>query len=112
MTAPRLTRRLTLEAPAAAPDGAGGLVEDWAPLGLHWAALVATRGGERVSTAGRESRVSHRAFIRWAAEGRPERPTPAQRFREGGRVFDILAVTEADGERRRLVCWLEERRPA
>lgn len=108
---PRPTRRLTLEAPVATPDGAGGFAESWTALGVHWAALSAAYGAETVTGGARTSRLRLRATLRWAPEGDPARPRPEQRFREGERVYEVLAVEE-DAERRHVLCWLEERRPA
>lgn len=104
----RFHRKLVLEARQAAPDGAGGLTESWAPVAEHWANL-SVRGAREGSAAGRGvSRVSHRAMIRFLPYGDPARPRPDQRFREGQRVFAIIGVSEADERRGLLTCWLEE----
>ncbi len=103
-----LNRLLTLEIPADAPDGGGGAARSWTPLGACWAAVRAVSGRERVAAGAEGSRVSHRIELRWAPPGAAARPSAAQRFREGGRVFRILAVSEADDRRDRLICWAEE----
>ena len=37
-----------------------------------------------------------------------QRPIAGQRFREGARIYPIIAVAEADPEGRYLVCYAEE----
>lgn len=103
-----LNRLMTLEAPADAPDGGGGSVRSWTALGAVWAAVRAASGGEGVSGGAEGSRVTHRVELRWAPPDSPARPNAAQRLREGARVFRILAVSEADDRRDRLICWTEE----
>lgn len=103
-----LTRRLALEARADAPDGGGGLAENWEARGVIWAAIRPVSARERFTGARPAAIVTHRATIRYAEFGAPERPVPDQRFREGARVFAIRGVTEADDRRERLHCWLEE----
>ena len=104
----KLNRKFTLEALTAAPDGAGGTVENWAGVAVLAAELKASSGRER-ETGGRASaRVTHRAWLRYLPFDHASRPKPDQRFREGERVFSIRAVAEADEERRYLICWLEE----
>lgn len=107
MSAP-LVRKLTLEARAATPDGAGGTMIDWAPVCDVWAAIRPTGAREGFGAGREESRVSYRAEIRWMAPDDPKRPFPDQRFREGARVFEIIGVGEADDRRERLICWLSE----
>jgi len=46
--------------------------------------------------------------VRGAPVGAASRPRPDQRFREGDRVFAILAVSEFDATGRWLECWAEE----
>ena len=108
--APALTRLFTLETPEDAADGGGGRARSWRSVGAHWAALRAVSAAEAVAHGAQTRRVTHRAVIRWASEGSASRPGPAQRFREGDRVFDIVAVAEADDGRRFLDCWLVEGR--
>lgn len=108
MSAPRLTRRLELQERADTPDGMGGYAVSWATLGTVWADM-APRTGRAELVAGRESaRQPWRITVRGAPAGALQRPRPNQRFREGGRVFDILSVAEADGEGRFLICFAEE----
>lgn len=107
-----LTRKMTLEARVSAPDGGGGSAEIWAPVAEHWAALRARSARETFSAGRQTSRVSHVMEIRYLPFGHSARPVADQRFREGGRVFAVVGVSEADDRRERLVCWLEEGRAA
>ena len=108
MAMPNLTRRLTLEEPVATPDGAGGLVESWAPLGELWAELRPGTGGERAGSAFALARAPYRITVRSAPTGSPSRPQPNQRFREGTRLFRILAVSDRDDGGRYLTCFSVE----
>lgn len=108
MSGPVLNRRLVLEAPQRVPDGAGGFAESWAALGTLWAEVKPGAGREIAGEGGPLSRVRYRITVRGAPEGAPSRPKPEQRFREGERVFHILAVTERDGRGQYLTCFAEE----
>lgn len=108
MSGPRLRRKLVLESRTATPDGMGGYVVNWTPLGSLWAEMAARTGREAV-VSGRESqRQPWRIMVRGAPAGAASRPRPDQRFREGARVFNILSVAEADPAGRYLMCFAEE----
>ena len=109
---PQLTRALVLESPDTAPDGAGGFITTWEPLGTHWAEIRAGTGRERLATLGPLAEVPLRITLRAAPHGNDRRPRPDQRFREGARVFRILAVAEADAQGRYLICTAREETPA
>ncbi len=109
MKTPRLDRRLVLEEARRSPDGAGGFSSRWVALGTLWA-------GIRHGGAGREAARDHltlssvvlRITVRAAPVGAASRPRPDQRFREGGRIFHILSVVEADPHGRYLLCHARE----
>ncbi|GAA5079378.1 phage head closure protein [Roseibacterium beibuensis] len=105
MSAPDLSRRLTLEAPNRVPDGAGGFTESWAALGKLWAEVVPRGAGREADAA---SELALKITIRAAPPGAPSRPTAEMRFREGARIFRIEAVTEADATGRYLLCFAKE----
>jgi head-tail adaptor len=111
MKVPHLTRKLVLEGRVRVGDGAGGFAESWGVLGTVWAEVVAGTGrdvpGEEITLAS----VGYRITVRGAAQGAPSRPKPEQRFRDGGRVFSILAVTERDATGQFLVCFAREENP-
>jgi len=112
MSRVRLHRRLALEAEVVTADEAGGFSRTWAARGFVWGE-VAPRTGS--SVAGEEVPLSRQAFqitVRGAAPGEPSRPVAGERFRDGSRVFAILAVTERDVDGRYLVCAAREEEPA
>ncbi|MDQ2089141.1 head-tail adaptor protein [Marimonas arenosa] len=108
MTQVRLSRRLVLETPDRVPDGAGGYVEGWTPLGEIWAQIAARTGREKQGEAVPVSNVGYRITVRGAPVGNSMRPQPDQRFRDGARLYRILAVTERDPDGRYLTCFAEE----
>jgi len=108
MRAPVLARRLLLEAPERVADGAGGFSEVWQVLGQHWAEVLAGPGAEDSGDLLTLWRVALRIVVRGAPAGSPARPVPGQRFREGDRVFPILAVVERDPRGRHLICFARE----
>ena len=101
-------RRLVLESAETVADGSGGFAVTWVREGTIWANVTARAGREdNVGGAGRP-RVTYRIVVRGAPVGAPSRPRTDQRLREGARVFDILTVTERDGEGRYLEILAEE----
>jgi len=108
MRVPLLTRRLILEGPVQVADGAGGFERGWGVLGTLWAEVVPGAGRE---TAGEEvvlAAVAYRITVRGAPAGATSRPVPGQRFRDGARVFQIVAVTEFDPGGRFMTCFCRE----
>ncbi|WP_068116578.1 phage head closure protein [Tropicimonas marinistellae] len=105
---PELTRKLTLEALERVPDGAGGFVESWSVLGTLWAEVKAGTGKETEEEFLTLSTVPYRITVRSAPPGAASRPKADQRFREGSRVFRILAVADADVRGRYLTCFTRE----
>lgn len=108
MTAPALTRRLTLERRVVEPDGGGGVVDRWEALGEVWAEVLPGGAVERFFGGAEASSVSHRIRMRWLPFGAPGRPMASQRLRDGARVYDIAGVTEADARNAFLLIWARE----
>lgn len=104
----RVNRQLALEAPERQPDGAGGFHEVWRTLGHVWAYVDARTGREAAGPSAPLSRVHYRIILRAAPVGSPARPAPEQRFRDGARLFRILAVAEHDPDGRYLMCTAQE----
>jgi SPP1 family predicted phage head-tail adaptor len=101
-----LRRRLLLEAPVEAPDGAGGSLRTFETVAAVWAQVEWLSGDERWQGGRPEQRVSHRITLRWRAG-----VDAGRRLRDGEQSFDIRAVGDPDGGRRRLVCLVEEITP-
>ena len=90
------------------PDGAGGFAETWVERGRLWAEIRPGSGKESRGVLTALSRVPYRITVRATPPGADSRPKPEQRFREGTRLFHILAVTEQDLDGRYLTCHAEE----
>ena len=103
-----LSRKLALEERENLPDGSGGFVVSWKPLGVIWADVAARTGREDFIAGQTRPRVKYRIVVRGAPADAPSRPRPDQRFRDGGRVFNILTVAEADAQGRFLEILAEE----
>jgi SPP1 family predicted phage head-tail adaptor len=112
MRAPNLSRALVLEACEQAPDGAGGFTTLWQPLGTLWAEVRPGSGREVAGVEVTLSTVAMRITVRAAPQDAVARPRAGQRFREGDRLFAILAVVEADAAGRYLTCHAREEIPA
>lgn len=105
---PDLRRKLTLEALDRVPDGGGGFRETWVALGTLWGEVKAGTGKESADEFLTLSSVPYRITVRSSPPGSLSRPKPDQRFREGNRVFRILAVADADIRGRYLTCFTRE----
>lgn len=110
--APNLSRALVLETPVVTTDAAGGFVTSWQGIGTLWAEIRAGAGRERFAVLGPSGEVTLRILVRAARPGSDMRPRPDQRFREGTRIFRIIAVAEADVQGRYLICTAREEVPA
>lgn len=108
MTVPVLNRLLSLEEAQRVADGAGGQRLTWVTLGELWAEVSPGTGVERAGEFVTLASVPYKIVVRAAPVGSPRRPRPEQRFREGGRVFRILAVAEADRSQHYLTCFARE----
>lgn len=108
MKRPVLNRKLVLEEPVRLADGAGGFTTSWQALGQIWAEVKPGTGRERAAGFATVSSIAFRITVRAAPDGAPSRPKPDQRFRDGSRIFRILAVTEADAGAHFLTCFAQE----
>jgi head-tail adaptor len=107
-----LNRPMALEEAHAAPDGAGGHEVTWTILGTHWTELRPGSGREVRGEIVPHGQMLFRIFLRASPQGSPQRPRPDQRFRDGERIFHILAVSEADPLGAYLICHAREKVPA
>jgi len=90
----RLNRRLVLEEPVEAPDGAGGVTRSFASVATLWAevAQLAARGEVIAGHLG--ATVTHRVLVRAGPD-----ITSRHRLRDGTRVFRIVSVREREAGR-------------
>lgn len=112
MKAVVLSRQLVLEEPQRVADGAGGFSVVWAVVGSLWAEVLPGTGREAAGEEVVLAAVPYRITVRGAVVGSTARPKPEQRFRDGTRLFTILAVTERDPAGRHLLCFAREEVPA
>ena len=70
--------------------------------------MKAGTGRERAEEFLTVSSVPYRITVRAAPPGAMSRPRPEQRFREGSRIFRILAVAERGVDGRYLTCHARE----
>ena len=108
MTRVSLSRPLVLEALCTRPDGSGGHEERWQALGTLWAEVTAGTGRDAPVEEFTRASVTYRITVRGAPVGAEQRPLPDQRFRDGSRLFRILAVAERDAAGRYLLCFARE----
>lgn len=111
MIRPKLRRWLVLETAVDTADGAGGFARAWETAGRHWAEVIPGTGRDADGVEVVQSMIPFRITVRAAPVGAPSRPVPGQRFRDGSRLFAVLAVTERDPDGRYLVCAAREEEP-
>jgi SPP1 family predicted phage head-tail adaptor len=98
-----LHERLVLEQPVRAADGGGGASVAWEAVVELWACVRPISGEERLAQDQLAGRLTHEVWMRWRAG-----VVPAMRFRQGARIYAIVAVLEM-GRRAHLKCLCEER---
>jgi len=99
-----LRHRLTLEELSRVADDGGGFTESWVTVATLSADLQPISGGEMVEADRLAGTITHEIVLRYRAG-----VMPAMRFRQGTRIFRILAVIDVEERRRWLKCWCEER---
>jgi len=103
MTDPgQLNRRLVLEALIETADGAGGVTRSYETVATVWASVVPRAASDNVAADALGANISHRIAVRWRDD-----ITLRHRFRDGPRLFDLVAIRERD--RRFLDIDAEER---
>ncbi|MEO8245025.1 MAG: head-tail adaptor protein [bacterium] len=111
MKEPNLNRSLVLEAPSQVADGAGGFALTWVTVGTLWGEVSSGSGRDPAGVEIVLASVPYRITVRGAPVGSPRRPLPQQRFRDGTRVYNILAVSERDPDALYLTCFASEEVP-
>lgn len=98
-----LRHRIVLESVTRVSDGGGGAVVTWLPVAELWASITPTTGTEAVVADQLAGRVSHEIVVRHRSD-----ILPAMRFRQGTRIFEILAALDVEERRRQLRCLCRE----
>jgi SPP1 family predicted phage head-tail adaptor len=101
-TAGDLNRRLVLDAPADADDGAGGVTTTYQPVTTLWAQVTPAGAAPDISADSLGARRRYAIVIRHRDD-----VTTRHRFQDGGRIYRIAAVQES-ADRRFLVITAEE----
>lgn len=99
----RMRRRLTIEAPVEAPDGAGGVLRSFAEDGEIWAAVEPLGGGLHLAGDRAAQTLTHRILMRSGPA-----LTVQHRLKDGTRIHAVRSVHTADAEGRFLVALTEE----
>lgn len=111
MSVPNLNRALVLESPTAVSDGAGGFAQSWTTVGTLWGEVSSGPGRDPAGVEITLASVPYRITVRGAPVGSPRRPVPEQRFRDGTRIYHLVAVTERDPDGLYLTCFAREEVP-
>lgn len=98
-----LSKRVTLQSPERAPDGAGGATVTWADIATVWASIEPVSGHEPYIAQALRGKVSHKVHIRYRMGIGPK-----NRLLYGARSYDILAALNDKEEGRFLLLLCEE----
>ncbi len=98
-----LRTRMGLFAPVEVQDETGGVARSFAQIATLWCNMEPFSGDERFYGGKVEEDVSHRITIRWRGD-----ITGAMRLYLGSRQFNILASSDPDNRRRRLMILVQE----
>jgi SPP1 family predicted phage head-tail adaptor len=98
-----LRNRVTIEAPADAPDGAGGFTRSFAPLAQVWAKIDPVSARDQFVEQRQEQSTTHVVTIRWRSDVKSQ-----MRILHRGRKLLIQSVIDRDERRRFLICECEE----
>lgn len=102
----RLSRRLVLEAPTAAPDGAGGIVTGFRTVARLFAAVDPLGPAEQEDTGFATWSRRLQVTLRYRSD-----LATGQRFRLGSRILVLESVTDPDETGRYLTCICREDQP-
>lgn len=98
--------RIMVQEPVETADEIGGVTRSFAPRIALWARLEPASAAERAEAQRTEGAVSHRLTLRWRGD-----LTNAMRILAGTRLFELRGQYDPDGQRRNLVCLVEEVQP-
>ena len=95
MTAPGdLNRRLTLQAPVEADDGAGGVTRSFADVTTLWAQVQPLAARADIAAGSLGAALRHTIVVRACDD-----VTTRHQFTEGDRVYRVIAVRESADRR-------------
>ncbi len=100
----KLNRRLVLEAPVDADDGAGGVSRTYETVATLWASVIPISAQEEIEAVRLGARITHRIAVRFSSD-----ITARHRFRDGSAVYRIVSLRDRDGQRRFLDISAEQR---
>jgi SPP1 family predicted phage head-tail adaptor len=89
-----LNRRLVLEAPGETDDGQGGVIRAYAAVTTLWAKVTPLAAHAQTLAERLGAAVTHRIVIRAGLA-----LTTFHRFRDGARVFDVIAIRDSADRR-------------
>jgi len=98
-----LNRRLVLEAPVETDDGGGGVSRSYQTVATVWAQVTPVRARPDAAADNLAALVTHRVVVRM-----PRLVNTLNRFRDGARIFRVVAFRET-ADRRFLEIDAEER---
>ncbi len=101
-----LRHRVTLEAAAGTPDGAGGEAVVWDSIASLWARIAPASARERIVAGHLTGVVTHDITFRWRGD-----IAGGMRVTFRGRRFRLLAVYDPDETRRYVVARAMEEAP-
>ena len=85
-------------------DGAGGVTRSFSAVATLWASVVPLSAAREIEAARLGARVTHRLRLRYSDD-----ITTRHRFRDGSRIYRIVALRDHDGRKRLLDIEAEER---
>ncbi len=98
-----MSARLTLQAPADAPDGQGGAIAGFSDVAGLWARIVPLTASAEERAGAEAVTVTHNVWVRYRAD-----LAAGMRLVKGGRVFAIRTVRDPDETGRYLLCQCTE----
>lgn len=97
MQAGKLRHRVTVEQASTVANAFGEPAETWAPFATVWASREDLSGREQFLAQQWRADVTTRFVVRYVAG-----LTPAMRINDGGTLYNINSIADADGRARTL----------
>lgn len=103
-----MRHQVTLQSPLTTDDGSGGRSVTWQTAAVDWAEITALSGDERFLAGAETATVNYRLRLRWRSDVTPQ----WRALLSDGRVLDITAAYDAQGDRRWLTLDAQQGPPA